>query len=681
VIRAAQKPANGVISLATQVRSKPANKAPVTKHPLFPAMVALWFGALFGLGSLAVRASLLESLVLSLSLDVLLPAAAPPLGMKSRLILALLLAAIGVAVGAMLARRIARPKPVETPRKRGIGARSAARQARAEAANAELEPSAPRRRALTIEAEEQSDFHYDGAPLPGSAPSILDVTQIDLSSAPSEAPLHGAAEPFDAVAAAPLAHDDFVAEEAQPDAPTSFEAFAAAQIETVPESGEAPEIDRQVFRAAEPAPEFVQPIAEEPKPVVLNFHPPVDVAAPAPEAPLDLLCEHEMVEAGASPVEAESDDYASMIEALRKVETPAAPAWSPIAPEPIDSAPDDFAIKCESELEQVSSEPLPIVPQVLLAEPPALESAAAPQALAETQPTRRIETAELAELSPVELIERLAQAMRQRAHQGQMPSALVDAVASLVAASPAAEVADAEVSPFAGFAAEIAPAPVFDAVVPQPEAPEELLLDSEEPEAEPEVSQSAPLRLELPAALRPIDFDDYTDHDDSDDLAMPPRTFAAPKFTAPEAVLDLATPLSEESESGVPEDSYSSLLELGRAAPTRQDFVRIEEPEADDAEIEPVVIFPGHGARPGQRFAAPDPAYAAAPAPSAFDRPAQPDAASETGAPQLRRFDAPAAVASPTTSAYAGGIRQDPDEAQRALRSALATLQRMSGAA
>ena len=181
-----------------------------------------------------------------------------------------------------------------------------------------------------------------------------------------------------------------------------------------------------------------------------------------------------------------------------------------------------------------------------------------------------------------------------------------------------------------------------------------------------------------PAALRPIDFDDYADHDYSDDLALPPRSFAAPKFSGPEAVLDLAAPLPEESESDVPEDSYSSLLELGRVASTRQDFVRIEEPEADDAEIEPVVIFPGHGARPGLRFAAPDPA---APAPSAFDRPAQPAAASETGAPQLRRFDAPAAVASPTTSAYAGGIRQDPDEAQRALRSALATLQRMSGAA
>ena len=673
MIRGAQKPENGVISLATQVRSKPANKAPVTKHPLFPAMVALWFGALFGLGSLAVRASLLESLVLKLSLDVLLPAAAPPLGMKSRLILALLLAAVGVAMGAMLARRIARPKPVETLRKRGIGARSAARQARAEAATAEAEPAAPRRRNLTIEAEEPAGFHYDGAPLPGGAPNILDVTQIDLSPTYPEAPLLGDAEPLDAAPAAPLAHDVFVAEPAEPAAPTSFEAFAGAPIETGPQTSEAPQEERQIFHAAVPAPEFTAPIAEAPQPVALNFHPPVDAHAPAPEAPFDLLTEHEMAQpefvAEAGPVGAEADDYAYMTQAVRAAETPAAPV----------PAPDDLAIKCESELEQAPPEPLPVVPQVLLAEP--LELEAVSEALPETRSTRRIETAELAELSPVELIERLAQAMRRRAHQGQMPAALVDAVTSLVAATRSAEVADAEAAPFAGFAADIAPAPAYAAGAPEAEAPEELLLDSEEPGSEPEATLPAPVRLELPAALRPIDFDDYTDHDDSADLGLPPRSFAAPKVAGSEAVLDRATPLPEESESDVPEDSYSSLLELGRAASARQDFVRIEEPEADAAEIEPVVIFPGHGARPGLRFAAPDPANVAEPAAAAFAPPAQDDAASETGAPQLRRFDAPAAIASPKSAAYAGGIRQDPDEAQRALRSALATLQRMSGAA
>ena len=48
--------------MAKQKR-KQAPAKPITTHQLFPAVVALWFGALFGLGSLAVRPSLLESLV------------------------------------------------------------------------------------------------------------------------------------------------------------------------------------------------------------------------------------------------------------------------------------------------------------------------------------------------------------------------------------------------------------------------------------------------------------------------------------------------------------------------------------------------------------------------------------------------------------------------------------------
>jgi hypothetical protein len=45
----------------------------------------------------------------------------------------------------------------------------------------------------------------------------------------------------------------------------------------------------------------------------------------------------------------------------------------------------------------------------------------------------------------------------------------------------------------------------------------------------------------------------------------------------------------------------------------------------------------------------------------------------------LRRFDAPTAAA-PATAAGTNAV-QDPAETERALRSALATLQRMSGAA
>src|SRR5690348_7996627 len=49
-------------TLAEHDRTKARGKLPISRHPLFPATVALWFGALFGLGSLAIRPSALDSL-------------------------------------------------------------------------------------------------------------------------------------------------------------------------------------------------------------------------------------------------------------------------------------------------------------------------------------------------------------------------------------------------------------------------------------------------------------------------------------------------------------------------------------------------------------------------------------------------------------------------------------------
>ncbi|HMO68666.1 MAG TPA: hypothetical protein PKE25_08410, partial [Novosphingobium sp.] len=74
---------------------KGARPQPITRHPLFPVLVALWFAALFGLGSLAVRIGLVEALVLRLRLDLILPFAAPPLGMKARVLIAPAMATTG----------------------------------------------------------------------------------------------------------------------------------------------------------------------------------------------------------------------------------------------------------------------------------------------------------------------------------------------------------------------------------------------------------------------------------------------------------------------------------------------------------------------------------------------------------------------------------------------------------
>ncbi len=86
---------------------KSKEKAPLTRHPLFPALAALWCAALLGIGSLAIRVTVLENAVLRLGLDSLIPAAAPPLGFTARMLLALALGIAGAVAGFVLARRMA----------------------------------------------------------------------------------------------------------------------------------------------------------------------------------------------------------------------------------------------------------------------------------------------------------------------------------------------------------------------------------------------------------------------------------------------------------------------------------------------------------------------------------------------------------------------------------------------
>lgn len=87
-------------------RGKP-TKAPVSSHPLFAPLAALWFAALFGLACLVLPARLLEIVVGLTGLPALVPAAAPPLGMTARMLIALAAAGLGLAVGLLIARMIA----------------------------------------------------------------------------------------------------------------------------------------------------------------------------------------------------------------------------------------------------------------------------------------------------------------------------------------------------------------------------------------------------------------------------------------------------------------------------------------------------------------------------------------------------------------------------------------------
>ena len=83
-------------------------KAPVSAHPAFPAIVALWFAALLGLGSLILPVALIERLVAVTGVASLVPSAAPPLGFTARVSIALGGAIAGALIGLALAHRVAR---------------------------------------------------------------------------------------------------------------------------------------------------------------------------------------------------------------------------------------------------------------------------------------------------------------------------------------------------------------------------------------------------------------------------------------------------------------------------------------------------------------------------------------------------------------------------------------------
>lgn len=82
----------------------------MSAHPAFPAIVALWFAALFGLGSLIVPVQLVERLIGMTGIAALVPAAAPPLGFTARAAIALGATIAGALIGFFAARKVGKAK-------------------------------------------------------------------------------------------------------------------------------------------------------------------------------------------------------------------------------------------------------------------------------------------------------------------------------------------------------------------------------------------------------------------------------------------------------------------------------------------------------------------------------------------------------------------------------------------
>ncbi|MEQ1499012.1 MAG: hypothetical protein ABL914_10160 [Novosphingobium sp.] len=639
--------------MAKQKRT-PINRKPITSHQLFPAVVALWFGALFGLGSLAIRPSLIENLVLSSRLDLMVPAAAPPLGVTARIIIALVLAAIGAMAGAVLARRLIRPKVEHKERNRsarGIASTRAPNTSRsaygdapackpismddlgeggpADAASSQI---AGRRRGLTADHEEVQFVPHEFAPLPGGAPQILDLGMQGPAMPVPEAPLAAAApvlgqmppalpQMSPADLAPPIAADFqrqvFQAEQAQPAVAISPDSIAAHAD------------GRQVF-GMEPV------VAQEDQPRQI-----FGIAASGDHVPQDFIRE-----AGYSTTVFETETAPPLFE---RDLTQADPQAAPISAVPALPA------------AEVAAQPA----EPLLPSPASLGMTDLASRLAESMRRRRAAKG-------------AAGSQEQTAVEASQPVAAQD-----FAAPPVPEPVLAEVLAPAPVAIEPAmpPIPAFTASVPMPfEAPPALVpaeLDNlpvpsanEAPVAPAPIAElpiaavaAAQLPIALPNALRPLALDAFLEDDSPLDLGLlPPRHIAMP--AAPQPISPAPQPVAFEApieeepvEEPIAEENYGSLL--GIAQP-RAGFVRIEEPEVNNADPEPVVIFPGQSA-----FGA-----AAPLAPIAAD----------TG--EFRRFDGPGAAGHGQPLAADMPVSAvDSGAADQALRSALANLQRMSGAA
>lgn len=183
------------------------NRKPVSAHPLFPTVLALWFAALLGLSCLAVKPALLDVLLFRYGLAALVGDAGAATGLPDQVVLALALSALGFLVGTTAARLVRRVTS------RGhAAAPEMALQVPVVEANRDVMPEDPRR---DDERAELPAPAPEPQPTRQPAPQVLDISAMELTPqthgepldltvlAPDEDPLP---EPGTASAKAPVIH-------------------------------------------------------------------------------------------------------------------------------------------------------------------------------------------------------------------------------------------------------------------------------------------------------------------------------------------------------------------------------------------------------------------------------------------------------------------------------------------
>ena len=654
-----------------QTGKRASARMPITEHPLFPALIALWFAALFGLGSLAVRPGLFEALILSFQLDVLVPAAAPPLGMTARILISLTMAIAGGCLGGFVARIISRPRTAIQPRKRNAFGRAEAdssHQFQTGPASRAGAITGNRRRSLTSEEDDTGpEYQRETASRPGGTPKILDVTEFDFGQP---------AQPL--AAAAPLPEMDLPADK-----------VSTVELNELPAASQ----------SKDDGPHQHGPICAEPdaKPVQANMAADPGVSGGSDTRPMQIQARMRF-ENGTWRAENTPLTVFAEVQTL----APGALAPGALATVSIGSEP-ERDVKTASD----SAEEAPTQRFVL----PAASAA------------ERIASAELNVLSHVELIERLAISLQSRR---AFDAAAAQARAELdtrVEMSAPAPVPDWPVTltlPEVAGSSDSAPLPRM------PAALRALNFDDFAEDDDGDADEASAFAY-IPARS----------------IAMPPAAAAAPQSLVPETAQafhgaadhesDEAEETEDASGDSAENDSaqYSSLLAVGRPPAAKMQQVKSslmpgrelpERPDHDRALAQPAVVFPGlmpqrdiRPAEPG-RFAAPaavsaNPTGGAgasstgtggtgtggtgtsstgggsrlsalAPATPTPTQPAAALAAPGEGAALPRRFDAPASTHAPGKPASSVQLpHQNHEETETALRVALTTLQRMSGAA
>lgn len=644
-----------------------AKQASISGHPAFAAVVALWFAALLGFGSLVLPIALIEKLVSGTGISSVISAAAPPLGFTARIAIAAVAATIGAIVGLLIARKVVNSQNEQQARDfvasnaaddddtdgaamRPISAHeelgedgfdepfdSAEENAQTKPVSSSANGSTAyngKRRALSVTDDSGPSEFLDLAPLPGG-----DVVFDEIAED----------EPLELAELAGEGAGDTQQTEAIEDAPAApFNVdFAGADLDDSDEF-RAPQTDpfAGAHAGAGTAPDFAAP--SQP----FNNH----------------------------PVE-ESASFNAPADKLRKE----------LASMNNDSTP-DFGVP-----------PVQAPQPFANPEPQYAEPAAQVPTMPHSPPMPPVTDRALNDLGVAELVERFAAALQAKSQVDESPrhAAMAEPPSQMFVPEQAPEQSDP--APFAAPTAGPTSGPAHSPVpspAPAPAPQPSVAAESEPataipaaamvfrrsgasenaaaPAAPSQMPSPAPMpepfnepaqNRALPSALQPLgiedDDDDFEEEAPFNNLSLsltkkdPP--FAAPTPSPVQPAAPEASPVPAPFGAPVPEaahaeseDSFSSLLSMKNAYSAPQEFVRIEDDDSSEDGAEQVVVFPGQG----QTAANP------APPPS-----------------EARPFDGPAAAQPAPRAAHDFSTNSNAAETERALREALEKLQRMSGAA